>query len=132
MGLDAQCCIFGELIVCVRTVQVPTGYMYGNVSWDVPCTVQPCVTRSYVWDCGEQTDTTYTYSGTGTLVPRGPYACTEQTSVERARRAVAIGNSRAVDSDVAVEEARRGSRIRLVLGGDLHRLAGLYGFAGAG
>ena len=42
------------------------------------------------------------------------------------------GNSTAVDSDVAVEEARRGSRIRLVLGGDLHRLAGLYGFAGAG
>ena len=125
MGLDAQCCIFGELIVCVRTVQVPTGYKYGNVSWDVPCTVQPCVLRSYVWDCGEQTDTTYTYSGTGTpLVPRGPYACTEQASVERARRAVAI--------DVAVEEARRGSRIRLVLGGDLHRLAGLYGFAGAG
>jgi len=95
-------------------------------------TVQLCVTRSYVWDCGEQTGTTYTYSGTGTLVPRGPYACTEQASVERARRAVAIGNSRAVDSDVAVEEARRGSRIRLVLGGDLHRLAGLYGFAGAG
>ena len=26
MGLDGQCCIFGELIVCVRTVQVPTGY----------------------------------------------------------------------------------------------------------
>ena len=116
----------------VRTVQVPTGYMYGNVSWDVPCTVQPCVTRSYVWDCGEQTGTTYTYSGTGTLVPRGPYACTEQASVERARRAVAIGNSTAADSAVAVEEARRGSRIRLVLGGDLHRLAGLYGFAGAG
>ena len=132
MGLDAQCCIFGELIVCVRTVQVPTGYKYGNVSWDVPCTVQPCVIRSHVWDCGEQTDTTYTYSGTGTLVPRGPYACTEQASVERARREVAIGNSRAVDSDVAVEEARRGSRIRLVLGGDLHRLAGSYGFAGAG
>ena len=43
MGLDAQCCIFGELIVCVRTVQVPTGYKYGNVSWDVPCMVQPCV-----------------------------------------------------------------------------------------
>ena len=35
-------------------------------------------------------------------------------------------------ADVAVEGARRGSRIRLVLGGDLHRLAGLDGFAGAG
>ena len=42
------------------------------------------------------------------------------------------GNSTAVDFDVAVEGARRGSRIRLVLGGDLHRLAGVYGFAGAG
>ena len=42
------------------------------------------------------------------------------------------GNSTAVDSDVAVEGARRGSRIRLVLDGDLHRLAGSYGFAGAG
>ena len=82
MGLDVQCGIFGELIVYVRTVQVPTGYKYGNVSWDVPCTVQPCVIRSYVWDCGEQTDTTYTYSGTGTLVPRGPYEGTEQASVD--------------------------------------------------
>ena len=42
------------------------------------------------------------------------------------------GNSTAVDSDVAVEGAWRGSRIRLELGGDLHRLAGVYGFAGAG
>ena len=66
----------------VHTVQVPTGYMYGNVSWAVPCTVQLCVTRSYVWDCGEQTGTTYTYSGTGTLVPRGPYEGTEQASVD--------------------------------------------------
>ena len=113
----------------VRTVQVPTGYMYGNVSWAVPCTVQLCVTRSYVWDCGEQTGTTYTYSGTGTLVPRGPYEGTEQASVDVHE---GNGNSTAVDSDVAVEEARRGSRIRLVLGGDLHRLAGLYGFAGVG
>ena len=132
MGLDGQCCIFGELIVCVRTVQVPTGYKYGNVSWDVPCTVQPCVIRSYVWDCGSRL-----ILRIRTLVRVHLYravrtACTEQASVERARRAVAIGNSRAVDSDVAVEEARRGSRIRLVLGGDLHRLAGLYGFAGAG
>ena len=71
MGLDVQCCIFGELIVCVRTVQVPTGYKYGNVGWDVPCTVQPCIIRSYVWDCG-----------TGTLVPRGPYEGTEHASVE--------------------------------------------------
>ena len=131
MGLDAQCCIFGELIVCAYSTGT-YGVYVRNVSWDVPCTVQPCVIRSHVWDCGEQTDTTYTYSGTGTLVPRGPYACTEQASVERARGAVAIGNSTAADSDVAVEEARRGSRIRLVLGGDLHRLAGLYGFAGAG
>ena len=30
------------------------------------------------------------------------------------------------DPDVAVEGARRGSRIWLVLGGDLRRLAGLY------
>ena len=41
MGLDGQCGIFDELIICVRTVHVPTGYNYGNVSWDVPCTVQP-------------------------------------------------------------------------------------------
>ena len=32
MGLDGQCCIFDELIVCVRTVHVPTGYNYGNVA----------------------------------------------------------------------------------------------------
>ena len=70
----------------VHTVQVPTGYMYGNVSWAVPCTVQLCVTRSYVWDCGEQTGTTYTYSGTGTLVPRGPYEGTEQASVDVSTR----------------------------------------------
>ena len=115
----------------VRTVQVPTGYKYGNVSWDVPCTVQPCVIRSYVWDCGEQTDTTYTYSGTGTLVPRGPYEGTEQTSVD-VHEGQWQFDSTAADSDVAVEEARRGSWIRLGLGGDLHRLAGLYEFAGAG
>ena len=42
------------------------------------------------------------------------------------------GNSAVVDSDVAVEGAWRGSRIRLESGGDLHRLAGVYGFAGAG
>ena len=131
MGLDVQCCIFGELIVCVRTVQVPTGYKYGNVSWDVPCTVQPCVIRSYVWDCGEQTDTTYTYSGTGTLVPRGPYEGTEQASVD-VREGRWQFYSCHGDPDVAVEGARRGSRIWLVLSGDLHRLAGVYGFAGVG
>ena len=34
-------------------------------------------TYGIVW-----TDTTYTYSGTGTLVPRGPYEGTEQASVD--------------------------------------------------
>ena len=37
------------------------------------------VLRMGLW---EQTDTTYTYSGMGTLVPRGPYEGTEQASVD--------------------------------------------------
>ena len=129
MGLDVQCCIFGELIVCVRTVQVPTGYKYGNVSWDVPCTVQPCVIRSYVWDCGSRL-----ILRIRTLVRVHLYRAVRTKVRSRLQLTCAKGNgnSTAVDSDVAVEGARRGSRIRLVLGGDLHRLAGVYGFAGAG
>ena len=74
MGLDAQCCIFGELIVCA--------YSTGTYGVYVRKCQLGCVTRSYVSDCGEQADTTYTYSGTGTLVPRGPYEGTEQASVD--------------------------------------------------
>ena len=63
MGLDAQCCIFGELIVCVRTVQVPTGYTYGNVSWDVPGYHVRYSLASHGPTYGiVGTDTTYTYS----------------------------------------------------------------------
>ena len=131
MGLDGQCCIFGELIVCVRTVQVPTGYMYGNVSWAVPYTVQ----YSYA-----SHGPTYGIVGSRlvlrirTLVRVHLYRAVRTKVRSRLQLTCAKGggNSTAVDSDVAVEEARRGSRIRLVLGGDLHRLAGLYGFAGAG
>ena len=57
------------------------GVYVRNVSWD--CTVYGTFHASHgptygiVW-----TDSTYTYSGTGTLVPRGPYEGTEQDSVD--------------------------------------------------
>ena len=41
------------------------------------------------------------------------------------------GNSTGVP-ELAVEEARRGSRIWLGLGGDLHRRSWVYGTSGAG
>ena len=61
-----------------------------------------------------------------TLVPRAPIFRTEQAP-DDVRGGLWQFYSCHVDPDVAVEGARRGSRIWLVLGGDLHRVAGLYG-----
>ena len=66
------------------------------------------------------------YSGTGTLVPRAPYFRTEQAPVDVRGGQWQLYSCQSIP-DVAVEGARRGSRIWLRLGGDLHRLAGLYG-----
>ena len=62
--------------------------------------------------------------------PRGPYEGTEQDSVDTREGRVAI--LQLSIQTWPLKEARRGSWIWLVLGGDLNRAAGLYGFAGAG
>ena len=72
------------------------------------------------------TDTTYTYSGTGTLVNRSApylYEGTEQDSVDAREGRVAI-HQLSIQT-WPLKEARRGSWIWPVLGGDLNRAARL-------
>ena len=71
------------------------------------------------------------YSGTGTLVPRAPYFRTEQAPVDVRGGQWQLYSCQTIP-DVAVEGARRGSRIWLRLGGDLHRLSWRYEMSRAG
>ena len=128
MGLDAQCCIFGELIVCAYS----TG-TYGVY-------VRKCQLGCTMYGTAMRHGPTYGIVGSRlvlrirTLVRAHLYRAVRTKVRSRLQLTCTKGNgnSTAVDFNVAVEGARRGSRIRLVLGGDLHRLAGSYGFAGAG
>ena len=112
MGLDSQRSIIGDLIVYTRTVHVLGTYGVQVRNCQLGCTVYStaCVIRYYVlW---------YRY----TLVCRALRHDVHEGN----------GNSSVADSDVAVEGARRGSQIRPVSGGDLHRHGWMYGFVGAG